>query len=56
MITLYGEKELQAILFDYAIEGGNKAIINTNKIQLYGKLRDTFSRLRREVYPGDTDI
>lgn len=55
-ITLYGEKELQSILFDYAIEGGNKAMINTNSISFYGKLRNTFSRLKSEVYPGDTTI
>lgn len=46
-ITLYGEKDLDSILFDYAIEGGNKVLVNTNNLSLYGKLRDNHSRLRR---------
>lgn len=43
-------------MFDYAIEGGNKVIVNTNNISFYGKERDNLSRLRRQAYPGENTI
>lgn len=44
-ITLYGEKANQHIVYDNAIEAGNKIIANTGVISIYGKLRDQVSRL-----------
>ena len=38
-ITLYGLKEFQTMVYDQAIEAGNKLIANTNKIKMYGKPR-----------------
>jgi len=45
-ITLYGEKESDAIVYDNAIEAGNKLIANVNKVFIYGKPRkQTLTRL-----------
>lgn len=44
-ITLYGEKDNQHIVYDNAVEAGNKIIANTNLIQIYGKPRLTRTRL-----------
>jgi hypothetical protein len=46
-ITLYGEKENAHILWDNAIEAGNKILANTNKIRMYGKSRHSHSRLTK---------
>jgi hypothetical protein len=48
-ITLYGEKENQHILWDNAIEAGNKILANTNKISMYGKSRHSHSRLTKSA-------
>lgn len=45
-ITLYGEKNAETIVYDNAIEAGNKLIANTGKIFAYGKPRNNkMSRL-----------
>lgn len=36
-ITLYGEKNMETIVYDNAIEAGNKLIANVNKIRMFGK-------------------
>jgi hypothetical protein len=38
-ITLYGNKEDEHIMYENAIEGGNKVLANTATIRMYGKPR-----------------
>jgi len=46
-ITLFGEKKTETIVYDNAIEAGNKLIANVGKIRMYGKKRiKTMFRLR----------
>ena len=35
-ITLYGEKESEAIVYDNAIEAGNKVLANVGLVKMYG--------------------
>ena len=52
-ITLYGAKEEDAIVYDNAIEGGNKLIANVNKISIWGQARkQTVTRLTAEALFG----
>lgn len=52
-ITLYGEKSAETIVYDNAIEAGNKLIANVNIMRIYGKARQwKMSRLREEVLKG----
>ncbi len=44
-ITLYGMKEDQHIVYDNAVEAGNKIIANTALLAFYGQTRITRSRL-----------
>lgn len=44
-ITLYGEKDSKAIVFDNAIEAGNKLIANVGLVQMYGKPRSKASQM-----------
>ena len=39
VITLYGEKNDAGIVYDNALEAGNKLIANTNIINMFGKKR-----------------
>lgn len=56
-ITLYGEKDAKAVVYDNAIEAGNKLIANVNKIRMYGKQRShTLVRLLRPALKGATEI
>jgi len=36
-ITLYGEKNMETIVYDNAIEAGNKLIANVNVMKMFGK-------------------
>jgi hypothetical protein len=38
-ITLYGEKSMETIVYDNAIEAGNKLIANVNILRIFGKAR-----------------
>jgi len=38
-ITLYGEKNAETIVYDNAIEAGNKNIANVNVLRIFGKKR-----------------
>lgn len=38
-ITLYGEKQQETIVYDNAIEAGNKLIANVNVMRIYGMPR-----------------
>lgn len=56
-ITLYGEKNAKHIVYDNAIEAGNKLIANVGKVQMYGKPRakeSQMSRLLASTAKGDT--
>lgn len=69
VITLYGEKNMETIVYDNAIEAGNKLIANVNTVRMYGKPRSwKMTRLQSpalkssnqftvepglEIYPGD---
>lgn len=56
-IMLHGEKDAKHIVYDNAIEAGNKLIANLNIMRIYGKQRSHhFSRLHREAKKGDKDI
>jgi hypothetical protein len=56
-ITLFGEKDSKAIVYDNAIEAGNKLIANVGKIRMYGKQRShTLVRLTVPATRGSTAI
>jgi hypothetical protein len=55
-ITLYGNKEDEQIVYENAIEGGNKVLANTATIRMYGKPRKTRTRLMRTIFPGNTSF
>jgi len=55
-ITLYGLRNEKAIVYDNAIEAGNKLIANINKVRMYGQNRAKMTRLVREAKAGDEVI
>lgn len=56
-ITLFGEKDSEAIVYDNAIEAGNKVLANVGTIKMFGKPRTTkMTRLHAEANKGDTEI
>jgi hypothetical protein len=56
-IILYGEKNARAIVYDNAIEAGNKLIANLNVMRIYGKRRShLMTRLHKEALKGDNEI
>lgn len=56
-ITLYGERKAEAIVYDNAVEAGNKLIANTGKFRAYGKPRaHKMSRLTKEALKGAKSI
>jgi len=56
-IILHGEKSAMAIVYDNAIEAGNKLIANVNKIFMYGKPRaKTLTRLSAPANKGATNF
>jgi hypothetical protein len=57
LITLFGEKNAEAIVYDNAIEAGNKLIANVNVVKMFGKPRTKkMTRLHMEANKGDTEI
>jgi hypothetical protein len=48
-ITLYGEKANASMVYDNAIEAGNKILANTGKVQMYGVSRKSVGRLTQSV-------
>jgi len=53
-ITLYGEKQMETIVYDNAIEAGNKLIANVNVMKIYGKKRSwKMTRLHQPALKGD---
>lgn len=55
-ITLYGLKQDQHIVYDNAIEAGNKILANTGLIKIYGSPRITRSRLLKTALAKDSTI
>lgn len=56
-ITLHGEKNMEAMAFDNAIEGGNKLIANVGLIKMFGQPRTgKLTRLHGEVSKDATEI
>lgn len=54
-ITLYGMKQDEQIVYDNAIESGNKVLANTAIISIFGRPRKvTRSRLLNTILPGNT--
>jgi len=49
-ITLHGEKDNEAIVYDNAIEAGNKLIANVGLIKMFGLQRSKMSRLNAECF------
>ena len=57
MIELFGEKDAKAIVYDNAIEAGNKVIANVNKLRMFGKKRTkNWTRLLAPAERGATSI
>lgn len=56
-ITLYGERDSEAIAYANAIEAGNKLIANVNVMRIYGKPRGwKMTRLLAEAKKGQTEF
>jgi len=56
-IMLYGERNNAAIVYDNAIEAGNKLIANVNKVMIFGKPRlNILTRLLKPAEKGQKDI
>jgi hypothetical protein len=52
-ITLYGSKDMETIVYDNAIEAGNKLIANVNVMKIYGEKRSwKMTRLTRPALKG----
>jgi len=52
-ITLYGEKNAEAIVYDNAIEAGNKLIANVNVLRMFGMARSwKMNRLTQPALRG----
>ena len=51
-----GEKNQTGILIDDSIEAGNKILLNTGLLQMYGKPRITKTRLIKTALPQNTSI
>jgi hypothetical protein len=56
-ITLHGEKDFESMVYDNAIEAGNKVIANVNVLKMYGKERTgKLTRLHAECFKDGTEI
>ena len=56
-ITLYGEKNAETIVYDNAIEAGNKNIANVNIVRIFGKRRSwKMARLTKEALKGTNEF
>jgi hypothetical protein len=53
MITLFGMKQDEHIVYENAIEAGNKILANTALISMWGQQRSTRTRLLKTVMPND---
>jgi hypothetical protein len=56
-ITLFGEKDSRAMVFDNAVEAGNKVISNIGIVKMFGTARSTkMTRLLAPAQKGDLTI
>jgi len=55
-ITLYGEKDSKAMVYDNAIEAGNKLIASVGNITMVGKPRDKMTRLHTPAEKGSSSF
>jgi hypothetical protein len=56
-ITLYGEKDAETIVYDNAIEAGNKLIANVNVMKIFGKPRSwKMTRLHKPALAGSNQM
>ena len=56
-IILYGDRNSMAMVYDNAVEGGNKVIANVNVVKMYGKARNhTMTRLHLPALKGATSF
>jgi len=56
-IILYGAKNDQAIVYDNAVEAGNKVLANLNVLSIWGKPKnDTMTRLQLPALKGATNF
>lgn len=53
-ITLHGEHDAKAMVYDNAVEAGNKLIANVGNLTMVGMKRDIMSRLHTEALAGAT--
>jgi hypothetical protein len=53
-IVLLGLQDDETVVISGGIEAGNKVLINSGKVEFYGKKRDRLSRLRNKVIAGDS--
>ena len=57
IIGLYGEKNAETIVYDNAVEAGNKNIANVGKLNMYGVPRKSHhTRLTKEALKGANSI
>lgn len=52
-VTLFGEKNIEAIVYDNAIEAGNKLIANVGQVKMFGKARTKY--MTRLTVPAEKD-
>lgn len=55
-VLLHGAPNDEAVAFSVFIEAGNKVIVNTNLMAMYGQPRDRMTRLRSTAFKDDTTI
>lgn len=55
-ITLFGYRQDSSIVYENAIEAGNKIMANVGLISFYGTPRNARSRILASVAPKDTVI
>jgi hypothetical protein len=56
-ITLHGSRNMESIVYDNAIEAGNKVLANVNVVQMHGiKRTKHMTRLHAEAIQGATSI
>lgn len=55
-ITLFGEKSAETIVYDNAIEAGNKLIANVNIMRIFGKPRWKMTRLLQPALKGSSEF
>jgi hypothetical protein len=55
-ILLHGVRDSDPLFFDSLVEGGNKVLAITGKLNLYGAVKTGWTHLVENAYPGDTLI